>query len=90
MLISYAWEKEWGSDRDYPYVNERLNYAKAAARAAEILVVIGYSFPFFNREIDKIIFSEMPTIKKIYFQDPFLSGDFLFSQFNLNRNSVEN
>jgi hypothetical protein len=37
---------------------------------AEILVVIGYSFPDFNRAIDRMIVENMPNLKKIYFQDP--------------------
>jgi len=89
LLISYAWEKEFKSQRDYKFSNEKIEYSRALARAADILVVIGYSFPFFNREIDKLIFSEMPTLQKIYFQDPYLNGDFLYSQFSLNRDRVK-
>lgn len=37
---------------------------------ADVLVVIGYSFPFFNREVDRFIFKSMPNLKKIYIQDP--------------------
>lgn len=35
----------------------------------EILVVIGYSFPFFNREVDRKIIRAMTNLKKIYIQD---------------------
>lgn len=41
---------------------------------AEILVVIGYSFPFFNREIDRRIVSAMPKLKTVYIQDPYASN----------------
>lgn len=53
-----------------------------------ILVVIGYSFPFFNREVDKQIFNELNNrvLKKIYFQDPVLNGKQLISQFGLSDN----
>lgn len=36
----------------------------------EILVVIGYSFPFFNRNIDQVIFGSqnMPRLRKVYIQ----------------------
>jgi len=88
ILISYAWEQKRESNLDYPYANDRIQYAKALARGADVLVVIGYSFPFFNREVDKLIFKEMPTLKKIYFQDPFLNGNFLHSQFELDRRRV--
>lgn len=33
------------------------------------MVVIGYSFPYFNREIDRNIFKVMPYLKKVYIQD---------------------
>lgn len=35
----------------------------------EVLVVIGYSFPFFNRKQDISIFENMVNLKKIYIQD---------------------
>lgn len=89
LLISYAWEKQVSSNRDYEYSEQRIEYAKALARGADILVVIGYSFPFFNREIDSEIFKEMPTLKKIYFQDPKLNGQFLYSQFNLSKDRID-
>jgi len=33
------------------------------------LVIIGYSFPFFNREVDRTLFDSMINLKKIYYQD---------------------
>ena len=36
----------------------------------ESIVVIGYSFPYFNREIDRTIFAGIPNLKTIYIQDP--------------------
>jgi hypothetical protein len=50
------------------------------------LVVIGYSFPFFNRDVDKIIFEQLNKdikFNKIYYQDPILDGQQLRSQFGL-------
>jgi len=35
----------------------------------EYVVVIGYSFPFFNRTTDKAIFCGMKNLKKVYVQD---------------------
>ena len=37
---------------------------------AEIVVVIGYSFPFFNRQVDRLLFNNMDYLRKIYIQDP--------------------
>jgi hypothetical protein len=84
QLISFAWEKAGTSMACDPFVKGRIEHARALARATDILVVIGYSFPFFNRQIDEEIFSEMPTLTKIYFQDPVLDGSFLKSQFSLD------
>lgn len=89
LMISFAWEKEFESNRDYCFANSKLEYARALARGTDILVVIGYSFPYFNREVDKEIFAEMPTLKKIYFQDPQLDGQYLYNQFNLINDKVK-
>jgi hypothetical protein len=35
-----------------------------------ILIVIGYSFPFFNREIDQAILTLMASLKKVFVQVP--------------------
>ncbi len=53
-----------------------------------IMVVIGYSFPFLNRDIDKLIFAELAkqgTLRKIYYQDPKLDGKELISKFSLQQ-----
>lgn len=59
--LSFAWDK---TNRDK--LHEQL---KRLISDAEVLVIIGYSFPFFNREVDKMIFSTMPKLGKIYIQD---------------------
>ena len=58
--LSFAWDKQedWFSNR-----------IKKSVEGASILVVIGYSFPFFNRSVDRMIFESMPMLKKIYVQD---------------------
>ena len=38
---------------------------------AEVLIIIGYTYPFFNREIDRWILQKMQNLKKIYIQDPY-------------------
>lgn len=51
-----------------------------------ILVVIGYSFPFYNRKVDAGIFKSIHThgkLKKIYYQDPYLTGSQLPAMFSL-------
>jgi len=60
--ISYVWER--GLDHEFfPNIEERI-------KDAEILVVIGYSFPYVNRPTDKRLLSAMINLRKIYIQDP--------------------
>ncbi len=62
--LSFAWE--FGR-----FKNGKLNsFIKEAVKDAEVLVVIGYTFPFFNREIDRNMIGYMRSLKKIYIQDP--------------------
>lgn len=59
--LSYAWDK-WGKEKLLENITQRIT-------DCEVLVVIGYSFPYVNREIDRHIFNSMPNLKKIYVQD---------------------
>lgn len=80
-LLSFAWEKQ-------NRISRRIEFAKALVKDVSTLIVIGYSFPFFNREIDKEILDalkETETLKTIYFQDPYLDGSFLYDQFDLDK-----
>lgn len=60
--LSFAWEESSNSD------NMRKSM-KTTIIDTEQVVVIGYSFPFFNRDTDREIFRGMPDLKKIYVQD---------------------
>jgi len=82
-LLTFAWE-----DRtiEAQALNRRLRFGTEAVKDTTILVVIGYSFPFFNRRTDNAIFNaikESGKLKKIYFQDPNNDGQFLKNQFGL-------
>jgi hypothetical protein len=61
--LSFAWE-------DYNYGKHIVEKAIEFAKQTEILVIIGYSFPFFNRLVDRDIINSMSNLKKIYFQAP--------------------
>lgn len=79
-LLSFAWEKN-------EMTLKSISFAKEIAKDTDILVVIGYSFPFFNRDVDKEIFNifnQEKRLKKIYYQDPFKSGEFIRNQFELS------
>ncbi len=60
-LVTFAWEKnQLPSHQKVQFI---LNHTVA-------MVIIGYSFPQFNREVDKQIFNQLQgTGKKIYIQD---------------------
>lgn len=61
--LSFAWEN---SDKQAQMIEE----IKATTTDTESVVVIGYSFPYFNREIDRFVFSNMNNLKTVYIQDP--------------------
>lgn len=62
-ILSFAWENENNEEGIIKKV-------KKATVDTEVLVLIGYSFPFFNRMVDREIIQNMATtLKKIYVQD---------------------
>ena len=61
MRLSFAWERM--GTKFQTLISDSIT-------DADVLVIIGYSFPFFNREVDRLIFKSMPNLKKIYIQDP--------------------
>ena len=62
-LLSFAWEHDISSD----YYKK----LKESVSNTTVLVVIGYSFPVFNRKIDKLLINEyMPHLHTVYFQAP--------------------
>jgi hypothetical protein len=77
-LFSFAWEETDVAVR----VKSRLI---ELAQQTEILVIIGYSFPAFNRKTDRLFFQHIPkmTLKKIYYQTLKPDADALASTFNL-------
>lgn len=58
--LSYSWEN---NDIFTNRIAERVQDTTS-------LVVIGYSFPYVNREVDRKIIQSMRGLKKIYIQDP--------------------
>ncbi len=61
-LIDFAWENSSVSE-----ANREIAFK--IAENTDILVIIGYSFPNFNRPIDKMLLNKMTKLKKIYIQD---------------------
>lgn len=60
--LRFAWE----TDDDCRYLKDVF----AQIQDAQVLVIIGYTFPYFNRRIDRALFNNMPNLRKIYIQDP--------------------
>lgn len=60
--IAFAWEDTNQKKLD-SIVSQKID-------DAQVLIVIGYSFPFFNRNVDRKVFSLMPKLSKIYIQSP--------------------
>lgn len=62
--ISFAWDNEHETQK-------MINTIQGAILESDVLVIIGYSIPFFNRQIDKQILSKntIPKSIKIYVQD---------------------
>lgn len=63
-LFSFAWE------RDVKESAEAIARAKQVMQSTEILVVIGYSFPNYNRDVDREILNSANGLEKLYYQDP--------------------
>lgn len=61
--LSFAWERHHtGTDI--------VDFTTKEVADTETLVIIGYSFPFFNRKIDRSIIGSMTNLKSVYFQSP--------------------
>lgn len=78
--LSFSWE-------DYSIHSETINNAIKATKDTEYLVVIGYSFPLFNREVDRKIIGSMKNLKGVYFQAP--DADSIKERFLAIRNDVD-
>lgn len=79
--FSFAWERE----------NPEKSIVEMAIEASKdciALVVIGYSFPFFNRDIDRKIIGGMKNLKRVYFQAP--DAEILIERFKAIKDDVEN
>lgn len=61
--LRYAWE-DWESK------NELNKQAIEISMQTTILVVIGYSFPYFNRVVDQMLFDRMTKLERIVLQSP--------------------
>ncbi len=76
--INYAWEKN-------PIANKTREEALKIFSETDVLIIIGYSFPNFNKEIDKDLFEKLHGRKtKLYYQDPNASMSFIKQLVDIN------
>jgi hypothetical protein len=66
-LLKFAWES-YNTEKKI-YHSPEIEIAKKIAANTNILIIIGYSFPEFNSDVDKIIFSEMSNLERVIIQD---------------------
>ncbi len=69
LSFNFAWESDPNYHSKYQGHTLNLEAADKIAAETEILVVIGYSFPVFNREIDNRLIGKMAKLTKVYIQD---------------------
>lgn len=75
--INYAWENNDISSNNRGKANEIF-------KNTDVLIVIGYSFPPFNREIDRMLFKNIRQNTKIIYQDPNASKFIIQSLLNFS------
>lgn len=76
--LSFAWEEKNRTDYMDAVINE--------IKDTNVVVVIGYSFPYFNRAIDRKIFNSMVKLEKVYFQSD--KPEIPYSRFSSVRNDL--
>lgn len=64
LRLNFAWEEAFSKDL-------LENMIPKLVQDTTTLVVIGYSFPYFNRKIDRAIIEKMSHLKNIYIQDKY-------------------
>ncbi|MDO9155127.1 MAG: hypothetical protein Q7U47_15695 [Paludibacter sp.] len=80
--INYAWESN-------ELAEKTRNEAKRIFSETDIIVIIGYSFPNFNKEIDKMLFDCLKGRKTtIYYQDPNASETFIAQLVNTQETEI--
>jgi hypothetical protein len=82
--LFFSWEEDYkDSDEEKTFIEEVADIASNT----DVLVVIGYSFPYFNRRIDRQIIGNMKNLKKVYLQSP--EADALKDRFKSIRDEIE-
>jgi hypothetical protein len=80
LSLSFAWEKIRFEDDVIKDTISNIN-------DTQVLVIIGYSFPYYNREIDRKIIGSMTNLEKVYIQD--LGPKTIKERFNAIREDID-
>lgn len=81
-LLSFSWEDDFNRSN-----TNIIQKTISATKNTEYLVIVGYSFPFFNRDIDRQLITEMKGLKKVYFQSP--TANEMIERFSSIRPDIE-
>jgi hypothetical protein len=84
-LLKFGWEVDKDITSTIVSINDKLTNA-------ESLIIIGYSFPFFNRKYDEMIiakFCESTSPKKIYIQNPYNNTEAFKQRFKIDNRRIE-
>jgi len=68
-VFNYSWESKEQFESIHSEKQTLIEVAQKVMQETDLLVVIGYSFPNFNRSVDKVLLSELKGLKKVYVQD---------------------
>lgn len=79
--FTYSWENN-------DVARKAIINARNIMKNTQYLVIIGYSFPVFNRTIDRTMFGSLERLQKIYYQDPNANAQSLSTTFNIPVNIV--
>ncbi len=83
-LIKFSWDSEIAN-------NEALKMAKLVIQESDYLIIVGYSFPLFNREADIAMLRTLPHKCKIIIQNPNITTDMFneyFEKINPPKNNI--
>jgi hypothetical protein len=83
--FTFAWEDDEVS-------LEAIKQAADILNETEVLIIIGYSFPTFNDQIDKKLMSIVRNSEKltrVYYQDPKGSTELLYTRFGISEQKIK-
>ncbi len=71
-ILSFAWDTDEKTEQFFQNVEKQM-------RSVKTLVIIGYSFPYVNRSIDRKIIQNMYNLQRVYIQD--IEPDSIYENF---------